>query len=73
MSLVKDLSDLLMYEFYKILIKYGVYKPPTISNSGIGVHKIVVIDDNPNYTFKMNLLECEWYNKEDEVHKNVTI
>ena len=76
----------LIYSLYKIVIKFGkeVYKP-FISNSSIGVHKIVIIDDNPKEIFKMDIVTCDLYNEDfdsgpvhlwisiDEVHKNVTI
>ena len=74
----------LIYSLYKIVIRFGkeVYKP-FISNSSIGVHKIVIIDNSPKHIFEMKILACDWYNEYladgpvhlwisiDEVHKNI--
>jgi DNA-directed RNA polymerase II subunit RPB1 len=37
-------------------------RQPTLEQSSIGVHRVVVIQDPSVHTFQMNVLACEWYN-----------
>ena len=37
-------------------------RQPTLEQSSIGVHRVIVIQDPSVHTFQMNVLACGWYN-----------
>lgn len=37
-------------------------RQPTLERSSIGVHRVIVIQDNSVHTFQMNVDACGWYN-----------
>ena len=37
-------------------------RQPTLEKSGIGVHKVIIIQDPSIHTFQMNVIACDWYN-----------